>query len=123
MGIFTFFQATDSAGSNDKDRPPGFRPESERSLASRQLDFSRLDDPFPLGDFAFDVAAHFLRAARARRAAPLGKAPADVGQSKHAPHFAVDALDDRVRQSRRPGDAEKRARRERPEFAALDMGV
>src|SRR5207247_5757199 len=60
-------------------------------IGSRQLDFSRLDEPFPFGDFAFDVATHLLRTARARRAAPLGEAPADVGQSQRAPHFAVDS--------------------------------
>src|SRR5712691_13351626 len=98
MGIFTFFfWQRNSPGSLDRltrtREGTGTEP-----IGSRQLDFSRLDQPSPLGDFAFDVAAHLLRAARARRAAPLGKAPADVGQSQHAPHFAVDALDDRVRQ-------------------------
>src|SRR6266446_7729903 len=104
-----FFRQRNSPGSLDRLTPTREGTGTE-PIGSRQLDFSRLDQPFPLGDFAFDAAAHLLRAARARRAAPLGKAPADVGQSKHAPHFAVDALDDRVRQSRPPGDSEKRAR-------------
>src|SRR6266853_5288206 len=85
--------------------PAGEAPRAEAdSLRSRQLDLSGFDDPFPFFDLGEDEAAHFFRAARARRAAPLGEALRDLRERNDAPHLAVDPLDDRLRQSRRACD-------------------
>src|SRR6266849_10708499 len=79
-------------------------------MPSLQLEFSCLDDFFPLLDLGRHVAPHLLRAARAGRPSPLGEPLPDVGERQHAAQLAIQPLDRRARHSRGTREAEKRAR-------------
>src|SRR6266705_6537014 len=144
--LWAFF-CNDGPGQS-RSRRPSLRLETGlMAQALLQFDFPDFHDALPFRDLALDEAAHLLGAARARRAAPLGKPLADVRKRHDAPDLAVEPLDDRGRQSRRTCYSEERSRlvaghalrdsghvrqhggalergdRERPEFARLDLQI